>query len=120
MKEENLSLFHSFIFILYNTHGLDAELFEHLDELLVEWLVGTDGLGEWHIYHLVVLDANHHVTLTLLECLDCTYTCTAGKDTVTSRRTTATLQVTEDRYTHIVAGELVLDTLCIVEGTALW
>ena len=104
-----------FIFSLF----LDAELFEHLDEFLVEWLVGTDGLREWHINHFVVLDANHHVTLPLLESLDSTNTSTTGKDTVTSRRTTATLQVAEDRHTHIVARELVLDTLCIVESAAL-
>ena len=51
---------------------LDAELFEHLDELLVEWLVGTDCLREWYIDHLIVLNADHYITLTLLECLDST------------------------------------------------
>ena len=89
MKSEKISLF---IFSLL----LDTQLFEYLDELLVEWLVGTDSLGEWYIYHLVVLDADHDITLSLLECLDCTYTCTAGEDTVAGCRATATLQVSEN------------------------
>ena len=75
---------------------LDAEFFEHLDELLVKWLVGTDSLGEWNIYHLVVLDADHDITLTLLECLDSTNACTACEYSVTRRRTTATLEVSEN------------------------
>ena len=97
----------------------DAQFIENFDKFPVEGLVSTDGLAEGHIDHLIVAHTHHDVALSLAYGLDGTHTRAAGQDAVVGRGRTATLQVTQDGYTHIELGELFLHAVGIVQGTAL-
>ena len=64
--------------------------------VLVKGFVVLDGLCEWDIYNLVVLETYHDVTLTFEQGIDGCNTQTACKDAVVGSRAAATLQVAED------------------------
>ena len=43
---------------------------KHVHQFSVDGLVVFDGFDKRHIYNLIVINANHHVTLTFEQCLD--------------------------------------------------
>ena len=90
-----------------------------MNKFLVERLVASNGLHKRYIHHLVVANAHHHVALPLHDSLDGSHTRTTGQNAVVSRRTAATLQVSENRHTHIKLGELMAHTVGIIECSTL-
>ena len=98
---------------------LDAEFVEHLDELLVERLVGADAFGEGHVDDLVVTHADHDVALSLLDGLDGPDTRPGGEYAVVGRGSAATLQMAENGDAHVEAGELLLHAVGIIECASL-
>ena len=74
---------------------LDAQLVEHGEQLLVQWLIRANSLRERHIYNLIVAHTNHHVALSLHDSLYGAYTSTACKYAVACCGASSTLQVSE-------------------------
>ena len=81
---------------------------KHVHQFSVDGLVVFDGFDKRHIHNLIVINANHHVTLTFEQCLDAGYSHAAGNDAVVCSRTSSALQVSQDGDTHIVLGIFVL------------
>ena len=97
---------------------LDGQDIQHVDELAVDRLVDADGLVERNIYDLVVLDSDHHVTLSVLESLDCSDTHAACKDTVVGCRDTSALKMAEDGHTRLELRIFMDKTVSIILGSA--
>ena len=102
-----------------DTDASDAQLVEHLEQLLVERLVLTDGLREWYIDDFVIANANHDVALSLNDCLNGTDTRATCQDSVVRCWAASALKVTENGHAYIKLRELVAHTFGIVKCTTL-
>ena len=74
----------------------DRKNAQHIDELLVDRLVELDGSRDGHIYDLVILHADHDVSLPLLKSFNGRHTETACKNPVLRGGGSASLEMSEN------------------------
>ena len=70
-----------------------------------------NSFGEWHIHDFVVFDTNHHIALVVEKGIDSRSPHARCENAVASRRGASSLQVSENRHTHIISGIFILHTL---------
>ena len=97
---------------------LNRQNIQHIDQFAVNRLVNSDGFIEWNIYYLVILHTYHDIALTVLQCLDCSHSQTAGKDTVLGSRHTTTLKMAEYSHTCLELWIFMHKTVRIILGSA--
>lgn len=98
--------------------GSDGEAAEGLHELGVDGLVVFDCFEEGHVYDFIVFDADHHVALVFHKCIDGRRAHAGGKDAVVGSGGAAALEVSEDRYAHVVFGKFFFDAFGHCHGSA--
>lgn len=91
--------------------GSDGEAAEGVEQVAVDGLVVFDGLHEGHVDDFVVFDADHHVALVVEQGVDGGSSHARGQDAVVGRGRAATLQVAQNRHTHVVLRILLLHAL---------